>query len=1182
MSKMSWTNNQAQAIAARSGPLLICAAAGSGKTAVLTERVARLVADKQHPIAADKLLIVTFSNAAAAEMKERIAARLEQLLCERPEDEYLQKQVLDFGSATIGTIHAFCLSLVRENFQLLSLPPDLRVADERELSLLRREVLEELLAARYESGDSLFLETVELFSAARNDGQLLATVQKLYDFTRAHPFCRQWLAQKLALYQGDIPIERTPWGQAILKNVTAALRLHRAQMTAALRIIDGDSALNSAYHEAFYGDFLQLEALYKAVSEQSWDAAVMAARGFTFQKLKPLRGYEDDEKKSRVSDIRRALKIEITRMLQGRLSALSGESAKDIDALRPKIETLFSLVGEFSDRFSSRKAERQILDFSDLEQYAIELLCSRSPTGEVHKTTLAIELQSEYQAIFIDEYQDVNEAQELIFSMLGTGGGLFMVGDVKQSIYAFRQANPGIFLGKKAAYPYYEGQTGASKIILGANFRSHRAVCTAINAIFYACMSDEVGQVDYDEDERLIPLGEFPDLPEAGVSLELLDTGKEEEENAVLEARYVASRIAELLESRLPVAENGATRPIRPRDIGILLRSPKDKAALYLKELAGRSIPAFSGVQSTFLDTVEISTVLALLQAINNPLLDISLVSTLMSPVFAATVGDIARIRLYKKNRPFYLAALKGEEQGDLLCGRFLADLRRWRTLSAQSSVQRLIAALYEQTGLLSLMSALEAPENRVANLRLLLQYARDYEAAGYRTLSQFLRFVEETQESGADFSPAALSGSHSDAVQVMSVHRSKGLEFPVVFLCDCQKRFNRDDLRQNTLLHGALGFACMKRDARTMSRHTTIPLEALRCAVASEGQSEEMRVLYVALTRAKQNLILTGSSGSLAKKIAALCCEVKDEKLPPYAVARAGSALDWLIMAALATPAGGPLREYAGLPAGEHNGPPPFSCRIAVPQTGADTQTNERVKKCSAAAPPGLCRRIEKGLSHSYGYLAATQIPTKAAVTALIKQTDELGEGDGFRFSKKPRFITHERMDAAMRGDAFHKYMLFADHLASAQDPGSEIQRLCQLEFLSPDEGAAVSVEALVAFYQSPLYLRMAAAERVEREYRFMARLDAKELGESLPGLVGEKVTIQGICDLLLFEGEAITVVDYKTDRAKSSQELLTRYQRQLILYADILSRQLLRPVGECLIYSTALGREIVVPYPK
>ncbi len=866
---VNWTKQQLAAITARGGTLLISAAAGSGKTAVLSERVARLLADEDNPVPAGQLLIATFSNAAAAEMRERIEKKLEERVAADPKNRFLREQQQALQSAQIGTVHSFCLGLIRNHFQLLNLPADLRVGDERELQILRREVLSGLIAERYEQEDPLFLHTVELFSAARSDQQLLKTVLRLYDFTRSHPFPESWLQEKLALYREDIPISQTAWGEEILSYTKGALRFACGEMVGAVAAMKEDAQLSAAWLAAYESDLLQLQQLLQQAQAGDWDGIHRSLFAFTFIKKRPLRGYEGEEFKKALDQVRKDCKTLLERLRDKTFHATLEQAAEDICDLKPKIALLFSLTQEFAGRFSAAKTERKIVDFSDLEQYALQLLCRHGEDGLPQPTELALSLRKEISMLLVDEYQDTNEAQEMIFQSLSDGANLFMVGDVKQSIYGFRQASPRLFMEKKDRYHPFDEEHYPAALTLGANFRSHPALCEAVNDFFAACMSRRVGQVDYGEQERLLGQGNFAEGSAAGMSLELMDTSASQEDAALCEARYVAGRIAEMLSGGAMVSDNGVLRRVCPGDIGILLRTMKGRAELFLTALAERGIPAVSGAQSSFLHTLEVGTVLSILRSVNNPLLDIPLVAAMMSPVYAVSAGEIAHIRLYRKNEPFYLSLIEGEQQGDACCIRFLSELRTLRAAAADMSVQRLIRFLYERTLLPSLVLAMEGAEERRANLHLLVSYAKNFEKSGCRSLTQFLRLIDDMEENDEDLPPAVVA-ARENAVQIMSVHRSKGLEFPVVFLCETQKRFNREDLRKNTLLHPSLGFACVRRNEDTMSQFVTVPCEAVRLALERENSSEEMRILYVALTRAKQHLIVTGAADALQKKLQA------------------------------------------------------------------------------------------------------------------------------------------------------------------------------------------------------------------------------------------------------------------------------------------------------------------------
>lgn len=1162
-----WTTSQQQAIEADSSPLLVSAAAGSGKTAVLTERIVRLLLQEAGGVSADRLAVVTFSNAAAEELSQRIGARISELCSEQPGNSHLLRQRVLLQSAFVGTIHAFCLRLVRENFQRLSLPPKVRVLDSGELVSLRQSALLEELESRYHSKERRFLEMVELFASSKNDQPLCDAILHLYDFTRAHPFPQEWIGGQKALYDPEV-IPQSPWVEILLKTSLAETESLLKGHDHALSELSEDSVLSGAYTPAFTSDRALLLALSKALGAGDFDAAVELVHEFSFQRLGVAKGYAEDPLKERMQGIRQRCKDRILRLRQGPLSCTLLEAAEDVAWLSPRIETLFSVLEGFSRRFAEKKLARGGLDFADLEQYAVTLLCQR--VGEdTLPTPLAMTLAEELDALFVDEYQDVNQVQELIFSTVGARARLFLVGDLKQSIYAFREARPDIFLEKKDRFLPYTGQKGPAVITLGANFRSHRAVCEGVNGVFSHCMSRALGQVDYTREEYLIPAAEFPAHARGQVALHIVDAdASKQEKGIVLEARWVAGEIARLLKEG-QITRDGTLCPVQPGDIGILLRSPKGRAQWFYKALSALGIPAVAGGDAPFLSTLEVGTLLSVLEAVNNPLLDIPLASAMLSPALSLTESDVARIRLYRREGPLYLAVQTAAEQGDLSAQRVVDLLSALRQLAAEAGILQLTQRLLETTNLLSVVQVLDNGSQRADNLRLFLQYAATYEAAGYRTLPQFLRFLRELQAQGRDL--LAANGQKQGAVQIMSVHQSKGLEFPVVFLCDLQKAMNRDDLRAPTLAHRTLGFTCMRRYQETQSRVTTLPLEAARAAARVDQMSEELRILYVAMTRAKERLYLCTSLSNPRKKLQSALFATPRE---------ADCFLDWLLQSAYHTGSANNLLEYAEL-SGETVTTwqaPIFTTevveRVEWAQEGAPLAAVSKAVEPDAA----LTKRITGSLEREYGFLAATKAPTKIAVTALTQEA--LESHPGSRFLRKPSFLAPDAANGLVRGDALHKYMLFANHAMAQKDIAAEIERLQRALFLSGEECALLSLRELQAFYSSALYRRLQTAERVEREYRFLCRIPASEvLGEE--SLSGERITVQGICDLLFVEAGALYIVDYKTDRVKDPDLLLARYGEQVRLYASVLTKRLSLPIGGMLLYSTALGLEIAVPTP-
>ncbi|MFA9379847.1 MAG: helicase-exonuclease AddAB subunit AddA, partial [Acetanaerobacterium sp.] len=912
----NWTPEQAQAIDARGGSLLVSAAAGSGKTAVLVERVIRRIEDPINPMSADRLVVATFSNAAAAEIRERVEAALDERLSERPDDYGLRRQQMLLAKAHIGTIHSFCLDIIRHNFQALSIPCDSRIGDENGLALLQNEACEEIIEDAYALGDDRFLELVELVSSARDDRALVQTIQRLHGFVRSHPFADDWLRETLAQYDPDLPLPDTRWGETILASAAQALTHAQRSLAWAVGTISGDERLAKAYLAAFNEDENNARALCKLVQGREWDALYKRLRTCEFARLGALRGFEDAALKQRLTAVRKGYKDIVTALRERQFCATLAQHRDDMCDLYPKVEVLFSLVRAFSARYDEKKRERGLLDFPDLEQLALRLLVEKTD-GVIIPTPLARTIAEGIGEIFIDEYQDVNEAQNEIFGAVSQNRqNLFMVGDVKQSIYRFRQAMPELFLRYKDEFFPYDGAHYPAKITLGRNFRSRGCVTDAVNFIFHQIMSREAGEIDYSGDELLIPAAQYPDSPLPRTHLHILDLSQaaDDEAAAVLEARHIAGEIHALLRAGLTVTDGGRQRAATFGDFAILLRSVRDRAPVYAAELAACGIPVLGEAGGDALRAREVAVLLALLRVIDNPLSDIDLAAVLLSPMFLFTATELAALRLAAPRAPLYLAAVEYAQQ-DEKTRTFLDALAALRTEAVSLSVDRLIERAYQLTDYDLRVRAMTNGARRMANLRLLSEYARSFEQAGYGGLPGFVRQLTRMTEEGLTLGEAPVFFDTDDTVRILSIHKSKGLEFPVCFVADCAKQFNRRDTAQQSLLHSRLGFSCKRREPEALKQYTTIPHEALKLAITQGAVAEEMRVLYVALTRAREHLFITAAEKNPEKKLAKLGVSITSrETLDPFAAMSAGSFSDWVLTAALRRPEADGLRELAGL----------------------------------------------------------------------------------------------------------------------------------------------------------------------------------------------------------------------------------------------------------------------------
>ncbi len=1173
MGERRWTAGQAQAIYSRGGTLLVSAAAGSGKTAVLVERVVSMLLDEEHPIDADRLLVVTFSNAAAKEMRQRIEARLEQEQAVSPHSQHLRRQRFLMERAHISTIHAFCLDLISQHAERLELPADFTLGEEGRLSLLRQEAVSLALEEFYAlDQDGSFSALVELLSGGRDDKRLGDTILKLFGFIRSHPFYEDWLADKEKMYARHIPVGETVWGKTILSYGMEAVE-YCLQISHELQEqTQGIPALEKAYLPVFEEDAGNLKALLERLQSGDWDGCCDLLRKFPFGRLGALRGFEDLALKEVLQSGRDRIKKIIKALALRQFCANTQEFQEDIEDLRPKVSMLFRLTMAFERQYGQLKKERKLLDFSDLEHMALALLMEKAD-GAYRPTALAGQIAQEYEEILVDEYQDTNSAQDMLFwAVSKKGKNLFMVGDVKQSIYRFRQAMPEIFIQKMDAYHPFDDGKYPAKIMLDKNFRSRPEVTAWVNFLFRQLTSRRLGEIDYGPEEELVSAASYPPAEGVQPQLHLIDTTASALPAVQQEASYVAEKISQIMTAGESVWEDGRPRPVRFGDICILLRSPKNKAQAYRDAFLREGINSWSDSRTGFLKAKEIGVITAFLQVLDNPYRDIPLLTVLMSDLFGFSPEQIAKIRLLDRKAPFYSALQQSARQGDEESQAFLYQSEALRRLAVNTPVPDLLTEIYARTDYPAIVSAYSMGEARRANLYQLCSYAQSFQKSGGKGLYAFVRFLDRLSEQKADFE-AASSGGGADAVRIISIHRSKGLEFPYVFLCDTAKAFNKQDLRERVALHPQMGFACVRREGKLFKEFTTVPLEALRLENERAGLSEELRVLYVALTRAKERLFITmaGDPEKMLRKAAL----AGDGPLRPFAVRNADSVGCWLLMCALRHPDGQKLRENTG---GAIRWREEAQTPLQIVWGTAEAKQGE--KENERAETPGVLdetflEKLRENADWRYPYEEATRIPQKLGVSAVAKK-DPSGR---YAFTKTPQFLSGEKLSAAQKGNALHQFMQYADYTKCAEDASRELQRLLRLEFLTAVQAQVIPLGKIERFFSSALYQRMTAAQKIERELRFLGEVEGSQMGYN--GAGSEKITVQGVADCVFWEEDGLVIVDYKTDVVLSAEDLADKYREQLRLYQLILGESLQIPVKACILYSFHLEQEIVLTFP-
>lgn len=1167
------TKEQQQAIEAGGCTLLVSAAAGSGKTAVLVERVIRILTSRENPVPADRLLVVTFTKAAAAEMRDRISLRLEEELRRKPGDGWLARQQLLLSHAAIGTIDSFCLSLLREYFYKQDIPPDFKVADEGVLHVLEEQAMEELLEDLYQEKDPAFLKLVHMLGASYDDQCFQETVRELHRYVMSLPFPEEWLEKAERMYETGSLSDCT-WAGALQEEGARAAESAALLLEQAARGFRQDERVSAAWGGAFADAARQLGVLSRVLQSGGWDEAVAALSAFQFPKRETLkRGYDKAKNDLALSARRSAEKI--VSSLRRRFAAPEAEILETLREMKEPVRVLTRAVREYGRRLEVRKLERGVLDFSDVEHKVLNLLLTRGEDGALSLTAEAEEIAARYSEVLVDEYQDTNALQDSIFHIVSGGGKhLFMVGDAKQSIYRFRQADPAIFISRREHFAPYRGGEEPSVILLGANFRSRPGITDYVNFLFSLIMEKETGDIDYNEEERLLPRAPYAPKEGACTHLHLIDKNGSREQSEVLEARHIAGEIRRRMQNGETVTDEhtGKERPLRFGDCCILLRSGKGSAEIYKRELKKAGIPAWYTTKGGFLEAPEIRTVLSFLRVIDNPDQDVPLLACLLSPIFGLSADDVADVRAGAPKVPLYTALLRAAEGGMVRAAQAAGTIEEYRRIAVTLPADELISAILQKTGYLCMAQAMADGEVRRANLLLLLDYARRYETADFRGLSGFLRFLEKLEGSSAELDTAAVTTESADVVRIMTIHRSKGLQFPVCFLGLTAKKFRFSDTKA-ALIHSRQGIGLYEADETGGSRRTTLPREALKLAIRRSELAEEMRVLYVALTRAREQMILLATKDKLREMLRETAeavesaLEPAEGRLSPFYVRRACCFADWLIAAALLHPSAAELRGVANA---ELN-PAPASEELAVRLIDAEELASPVLPEEGAWEAPSeeITGELRRRFTFCYPYEELNAVAAKVSASGLNKEL----EREDHSFNLRPAFLSRQGLTPAERGTALHEYMQFCRFENAEQNAAAELARLESAGFLSPEQARSVPLGKIETFFESALYARMKKAERLMREQRFTVLQDAALF---YPQAKGEKVVLQGVADCVFIERGSLILVDYKTDRVSSPEELAERYRPQLQVYELAMKEIFSLPVTERILYSFHLGREI------
>ncbi len=1160
------TPQQAQAVQNRGGKLLVSAAAGSGKTKVLVDRLLSYLTDPVDPADLDEFLIITYTKAAAAELRGKIASKLSQRIAQEPENRHLQQQLQRLYLTRISTVHAFCTELLRENAYRLDLSADFRVGDENECRELRETAMDQLLNDAFAQADPDFRAFVDTQGLGRNDALVPEILMKVYDSARCHLDPDRWL--DACGLNGEMEDLRdpgqTPWGKFLIDD----LHIWLDQQVRAIRLCREALARYPQFPKPianFESILAQLEELNQA---RTWEN-IQARKNVDFGRLTFPGKFPDLELRDRVKAVRDGCKKGLDRKLRS-FADPADQVMEDLASTSGALRGMIRLVREFSQRYDRAKRGRNLLDFGDLEHRTLDLLLGKNRGGP---TAAARETGSRFREIMVDEYQDSNGVQDAIFSALTQQRqNLFLVGDVKQSIYQFRLADPGIFLEKYANFvPADQAQPGQGrKVLLSSNFRSGGAVLSAVNDVFRACMSPRVGGLEYGPEEALNEGIPHEPLGEPEVELHLVSI---REQTYPEEAAFVAGQIRELLDGTHFVRGQEGLRPIQAEDIVILLRSPGSVGGTFQKALERLGIRCTTGGGGDLLQTPEIQVLRSILQTVSNPRQDIPLVAALTSPVFGFTADDLARIRANSPKTSVYEAVLGDHTEKSR---HFLDVLEKLRREARTRSLTGLMESLFNTARLELIYGAMENGSAALANLHSFFRLAADFESSTNRELEQFLRHLEALEIKGIPLSQDQTAG----AVTIMSIHKSKGLEFPVVFLCGLSREFNRESIRAQVLCDRELGLGLSCVDGKNRLRYPSMAKRAIAVKTVADSLSEELRVLYVAMTRARDRLIMTYASRNPEGELTDLASRMDlcGRELMTREVSCPGQ---WVLYAALQRMEAGALHALGGRPRELLISDHPWKIAVGEAPVLSASQGEESLEKPEIS--PETLENIRQIMDFSYPHAQASRTPSKQTATALKGRLKDQEAAEDAKPEpvpqtwRKPSFHTGKPRGKEY-GTAFHTALQYLDfsQCTDRMAIDRQIESLAVRGLLTPEQAGMIDRERLTRFFLSDLGQRIRTGNSL-REFKFSLLVDAAEAGYDLEG---EKILLQGVVDCALLEPDGITVVDFKTDRVteETLEALIARYSPQIRAYAHALARIYEMDVKATYLYFFHMDRAVPV----
>ena len=1348
MSSPKWTQEQQNVIDSRGGNLLVAAAAGSGKTAVLVERIIQMILNSDLKIDIDKLLVVTFTNAAASEMRERIGDAISKKLDENPEDEHLQDQLVLLNKASITTIHSFCLEVIKSNFHKINLDPNFRIGDETECSLMKLEAIDETFDILYEQNDEEFCYLVDCYAEKRGDSNLQNLILSIYSFVMASPYPKVWLKESAEDFNitDDFDFARSKWAKAILETVKIQMEGIEKSLCKAIEDVDGIDELVT------FTDKLKME--YEKIKEilyacdTSWSDAYRQISSMTFENYaKGVKRIPKDapsyikEEKDKAKKIRDNAKKSIEKIKTSVFNKNYDDLKDEIKFLYPIVKSLSDVVLMFEQIYSQKKRDKGIIDFNDIEHFALQILTETDENGDFVfdeegkniPSDIALEYREKFYEIFIDEYQDSNQVQEVILSTIAKQKepNRFMVGDVKQSIYRFRQAKPEIFLQKYATYDT-DLSSKYKKIMLYKNFRSRKEVVDSVNYIFEHIMSKNLGEIDYNEEEKLNLGANFEEVEDEKIILggateihlmekkvpEVEDPDEEEEEGEDLDASQIEARmVGKIIRDIMRPNENGEImqvfdkkletyRNVEYKDIVILLRATSAWAPVFAEELINMDIPTYADMGQGYFETMEIQVIMSFLKVIDNPMQDIPLIAILRSPIYGFTPEDFIDIRITDKKVSFYEAMrmfvgekidLSNEEEQDiaedeisddtgneiidlnineensyvdadmddyyqninyedfeyeneefiyndevmyesyisenieddliyeinsniegdeesqkseleLKVRRFLDDLKELQEKSMYMSTDEFLWYIYTNSGYYAYCGALPGGSQRQANLRILFERAKQFEETSFKGIFNFINFISKLKKSNSDMGSAKTLGENANVVRIMSIHKSKGLEFPIVICSGMGRNFNTMDFRKDVLYHHELGYGPQIVDFERRISYPSIAKEALKCKINIENISEEMRILYVALTRAKEKLIITSSIKDIEQNMHKWSSNISTEKMvSKYDILNGKNYMDWMMPAIIKHKDLEDIRETYNLSTSISMEDESKWSVKTWSRDDIDFEKHEKEGIREVLNTMDLSQhdteyyeQIEKKLNFEYPYLGVVKKAASISVTEIKKRQEEYEEQDDslglYKHKttlKKPKFLSEsqktEKITGARRGTIVHLIMEVLDFekINTESEIKAQIQDLVKRRIITEKESQVLSPRKIMRFFKSPIAKRMLSSKFVKREQKIYTQIKMNDIylndeifKNNRETYENESVMLRGVIDLYFEEDDGLVILDYKTDFVdeNNKKEIIHKYKKQIEIYADVLSKLTGKKVKEKYLYLFGIDKQVKV----